>query len=88
MGKFVRDLFTNVGNEHWELARVLSFWTVMSTSALAGWKVYTSQPLSLNEYASAMMLVLGGCAVFIGAKDVARAHSVKTEGGATPTTTK
>lgn len=80
--KFFRDLFTGVSNQSFELARVLSAWTVLSTSALAGWKVYSGQDVSLNDYATAMMLVMGGCAVFIGAKDTARAHAIKTEGAA------
>lgn len=77
MKKLLRDLFMNVGNEAWDLARILSTWGVLSVSLLAGYKVFKEQPLSLSEYAQAMMTVFTGCALFIGGKDLARAHAAK-----------
>jgi hypothetical protein len=76
---FFADLFTNVTNEAWDLARILSAWGVLSVSMLAGYKIFKGQELSLSEYAQAMMTVFTGCALFIGAKDVARAHSIKKD---------
>ena len=77
MKKLLRDLFMNVGNEAWDLARILSTWGVLSVSVLASYKIYKGLDVSIGEYAQAMMTVFTGCALFIGAKDVARAHAAK-----------
>lgn len=78
MKQLLADLFKGVGNKAWELGRISAAWAIFSTSGLAGFKLYQGQDLSLNDYATAMMTVFAGCAIFIGAKDVARAHSEKT----------
>lgn len=77
MNQFFADLFKGVGNKAWELGRVSAAWAILSTSALAGYKLYQGMPLALGEYADAMMKVFAGSALFIGAKDVAKAHSEK-----------
>lgn len=77
---FLADLFCNVKNTHWELARVLSAWAVISTSAIAFYKLFQGQELELTSYATAMMTVLGGSAVFIGLKDGVRSHAEKHSG--------
>lgn len=77
MKQFLEDLFKGVGNKAWELGRIAAAWAIFSTSALAGFKLYVGQPVSLTEYAQAMMVVFAGCAIFIGAKDLAKAHSEK-----------
>jgi hypothetical protein len=76
---FLADLFKGVNNKHWELSRLSSAWAILSTSALAGYKVYAGQDLPISDYAQAMMLVMGGCAVFIAAKDVARTNALSKE---------
>lgn len=73
MKRFVEDIFKGVNNRYWDLGRISSFWVILSTSVIAGYKVYTGQPLTLNEYASSMMFVLTGCVIFIGGKDLALA---------------
>jgi hypothetical protein len=75
MSHFLGDLFKGVGNKGWELARVSCGWAILSTSALAGFKLFQGQPLAMNDYADAMMKVFAGSALFIGAKDVAKAHA-------------
>lgn len=75
MKKFLADLFKNVGNDAWDLARILSALSVISVMAMGGYKIYAGQQLSLSEYANGLMTVMAGCAIFIGAKDVARAHA-------------
>ncbi len=77
--KFLRDLFCGVGNQNWELGRISAAWAILSTSALAGYKVYADQPFTLTEYATAMMAIFTGCAIFIGAKDMARAGANKVD---------
>lgn len=77
MSQFLEDLFKGVGNKAWELGRISSAWAILSTSALAGYKLFQNQPFSLSDYSTAMMQVFAGCAIFIGAKDVAKAHSEK-----------
>lgn len=79
MRQFLADLFKGVGNKAWELGRISAAWAIFSTSALAVYKLYQGQDLSLNDYATAMMTVFTGCAIFIGAKDVARGASNKLE---------
>ena len=76
---FWADLFCTVDNQHWDLARILSAWATLSVSLLAAYKLYQNQELNIAEYATAMMTVLGGSAVFIGAKDIARAKSKGAE---------
>ena len=80
MLKFLSDLFKGVGNAHWDLARISAAWAIFSTSAIAIYKLYVGQDLHLTDYATAMMTVLGGCAVFIASKDVAKAHAEKAAG--------
>jgi hypothetical protein len=77
MKQFLADLFKGVGNKAWELGRISAAWAIFSTSALAGFKLYQGQDLGLNDYAQAMMTVFAGCAIFIGAKDIAKAQSEK-----------
>lgn len=75
MRGFLGDLFKGVGNNGWELARILSTLAIASV-LLMGWlKEYRGQDLSLTEYANALMAVFGGCALFIGSKDLASAHA-------------
>lgn len=69
---FLADLFCTTDNLHWDLARILSAWALLSVSALAGYKVYSGMDVSIGEYAQALMAVLTGCAIFIGGKDAAR----------------
>lgn len=78
MRQLLADLFKGVGNKAWELGRIAAAWAILSTSAIAIFKLYQGQDLKLTDYASAMMTVFAGCAVFIGAKDAARAYSEKT----------
>lgn len=78
--KFFADLFKGVGNQAWDLARISAAWAIFSTSGIAIYKLYIGQELSLTDYATAMMTVLGGCAVFIASKDVAKAHAEKAAG--------
>lgn len=75
--KFLADLFKGVGNQAWDLARIAAAWAIFSTSGIALYKIYAGQDLAITEYATAMMTVLGGCAVFIASKDVAKAHADK-----------
>lgn len=79
MRQFIADLFKGPGNKAWELARLASAWAIFSTSGIAIYKIYAGQDVPLESYANAMMLVLGGCAVFIGAKDISRAQVTKME---------
>lgn len=72
---FFPDLFKGVGNKGWELGRVAAGWAIFSTSGIAIYKIYAGQDLPLNDYATAMMTVFTGCALFIGSKDVARAYA-------------
>lgn len=78
--QFLADLFKGHGNKAWDLARISAAWAIFSTSAIAIYKLYQGQDLSLTDYATAMMTVLGGCAVFIASKDVAKAHADKKAG--------
>lgn len=77
---FLADLFTTVDNCHWDLARILSAWSLLSVSALAAFKVYRGMDVSIGEYAQALMAVLTGCAIFIGGKDAARTFATKKQG--------
>lgn len=79
MKQFLRDLFTGVNNQAWELGRISSAWAIFTTSALAGYKVYAGQAFALTEYATAMMIVFTGCAIFIGGKDMAKAGANKVD---------
>lgn len=79
MRQFLRDLFMGVSNQAWELGRISAAWAIISTSALAGYKVYAGQAFTLTEYATAMMTVFTGCAIFIGAKDMAKAGANKVD---------
>ena len=79
MKQFLRDLFAGVNNQAWELGRISSAWAIFTTSALAGYKVYVGQPIALTEYATAMMTIFTGCAIFIGAKDMAKAGANKVD---------
>jgi hypothetical protein len=76
---FLADLFCGPGNQAWELGRISAAWAIFSTSGLAGYKVFQGQELALTDYATAMMTVFTGCAIFIAGKDVARAHATKAE---------
>lgn len=80
---FWADLFTTADNQHWDLARILSAWGVISVSLLAAYKIYKGLDVSIGEYAQAMMTVFTGCALFIGGKDAARAFAIK-KGEQTP----
>lgn len=82
MRQLLADLFKGVNNKGWELARFLSTWAVLSTSGIALYKIYSGQELSLESYANSMMVVLGGCAVFIASKDVGSAVASQKRGGA------
>lgn len=79
MRNFLADLFKGVGNRAWELGRISAAWAIFSTSALAGYKVWAGQELALTDYATAMMTVFTGCAIFIASKDVARAQANKAD---------
>ena len=79
---FLADLFCTTDNQHWDLARILSAWSLVSVSLLAAYKVKSGLDISIGEYAQALMAVLTGCAIFIGGKDAARTFSKKSQGGA------
>lgn len=78
--KLLEDLFKNVGNQQWELARILSAWAVISFSFAFLWALLWLKNVpdwaALGTGFGAILLgALGG----IGIKDVARAKAIQTE---------
>jgi hypothetical protein len=79
MGKFIADLFKSVGNKAWDLARILAGLAFFSIIALAGYRTYSGQEVALKDLSGALMEVLIGSGLIIGAKDVAAAHANKSQ---------
>lgn len=75
MKKFLADLFKNVNNEAWDLARILSGLGFLSIIILAVYRVHAGQEVGLKDLSGALMEVLIGSGLIIGAKDAVRAHA-------------
>lgn len=74
------DLLCGIGNLYWDLARILSAAAFVGLHLLGAYMLAKGQPVTLNDYAEAVLKLLAGCAIFIGGKDVARAYSTKDAG--------
>lgn len=75
MKQFLADLFKNVGNKAWDLARVLSAIGFFSVIVLAGYRIHSGQEVGLRDLSGALMDILIGAGLIIGAKDVAAVHA-------------
>ena len=79
---FLIDLFGTVCNCHYDLARIMSFATWLLVNLLAAYRAYLGEVPTLMELGNANLIVITGCAIFIGGKDVAR--SIATKGAGQP----
>ena len=75
------DLFCGIGNAYWDLARILSAAAFLGLHLLVAYRLAEGQLVTLNEYSEAVLKLLAGCAIFIGAKDYARAKSLQEGSG-------
>lgn len=76
--KFLRDLLAGPGNEHWDLGRILAFFSSLTMIAGAVWNVALGLPLELGPtgLGGGFAAVLGGCAALIYAKDRAQSETI------------
>jgi hypothetical protein len=77
---FWADLFTTVCGCHWDLARIMSGLAFLGLNALAVFRASEGQIPTLLEWSTANVTLLTGCAIFISAKDTARAFATKGAG--------
>lgn len=83
--KLLRDLFSNVGNQHWELARVMAGWAVLSFSAAFIYAlVWRGAVPDWSDLGAGYGAVLLGAGALIGIKDVARAKVLAAEQPVSP----
>lgn len=81
MRKFFRDLFTNVGNTNFELARVL---TAVGTVSVIGAQIFAlvkGQPFDPASLGIGLATVIGGGAAGIAMKDRARTNDISVNIG-------
>lgn len=80
--KFFCDLFKGVGGQSWELARVMSAWSLISYTgtyiAAFVWKGAVPDP---SAFGVGLAAVMAGCGAMIGLKDIARAKANSTDPG-------
>ena len=69
------NIFKGVGNQDWDLARILSSIGFLAVITLAAFQVYTMQPVSLHDLSGSLRDILIGSGLIIAAKDVAVAHA-------------
>lgn len=80
--KLLRDLFMNVGNQQWELARIMSAWAILSFSFAFLWALlWLGNVPDWAALGTGYGAVLLGAGAYIGIKDIARAKSIATEAG-------
>ena len=79
MGKLLRDLFSNVGNHSWELARFMAAWAVVSYSGGFLYALARGQTIEWSSLGTGFGAVLLGAGALIGIKDVARAKALSAE---------
>lgn len=77
----VRDLFAGLGNQRWDLARVLAFWAVVSYSGTFVAAAVRGQELDFSAIGVGFAAVLAGAAALIFAKDTARTAAVSQNVG-------
>ena len=84
MGKFFSDLFKGLGNDNWELARILACYAVISYSAtfiVPLWRLINSQGTPPTFDYSALGIgyaaVLAGAGALIWAKDTAKTAAAR-----------
>lgn len=76
----LRDLFTNVTNKSWELARFMSAWAVASYSGAFIYAIAAKGVVpDWSDLGTGFGAVLLGAGALIGIKDVARAKALATE---------
>lgn len=81
MRRFFRDLFTNVSNQHFELARVL---TAVGTVSVIGAQVFAlikGLPFDAASLGIGLATVIGGGAAGIAMKDRARTNDISVNIG-------
>lgn len=69
---FVRDLFSTVCNQHWELARILTGVLGMGMLGVQVYAVYKGQPFDPSGFGIGAGSFVGGAGVGISMKDRAR----------------
>ena len=73
---FVSDLFKNVGNKHWDLARLGGFWAIFSFSfAFLYALLWLKQVPDWSDLGTGYGLVMTGVVTLIAGKDLARAKA-------------
>jgi hypothetical protein len=77
--KLLRDLFMNVGNNAWELARFMAAWAVGSYSAAFLYAAARGSSIEWASLGTGYGAVLLGAGALIGIKDIVRAKSLSAE---------
>jgi hypothetical protein len=78
--KILSDLFKGIGNDHWELARIMAAWSVLSYSGAFIYALAAKN--SVPDWSSlgvGFAALLAGSGALIGIKDFARAKSNAAE---------
>ncbi len=75
--KFIRDLFMNVNNANWDLARIVGALGILMMLGGQVWNMLLGLPLDLGPagMGGGLAAVLGGAAALIYAKDRAKAET-------------
>jgi predicted tellurium resistance membrane protein TerC len=73
---FIADIFKNVGNKHWDLARFGGVWAIASYSfAFLYSLLWLKQVPDWSDLGTGYGLVMTGVVTLIAGKDLARAKS-------------
>lgn len=74
--KFLRDLFAGVGNEQWDLGRIMAFASMLPMFAGLWWNIMTGNPIDMLAMGGGIAAVLTASAALIAAKDIARTNAI------------
>lgn len=75
--KLIRDLFMNIGNQQWELARFMAAWSLLSYSGSFLYALAAKGAVpDWSDLGTGYGAVLLGAGALIGIKDIARAKAL------------
>ena len=80
IGRRLKDLFYGTGNVHLDLGRVLSFFSILTPIAAAGYNMWLGKEIELQELGMGLAAVVTACAVLIKMKDAEARKAKATEG--------
>lgn len=76
--RFLRDLFMGIGNQQWDLGRLMAFAAFVPMFGSVGWNAWLGQPVDLMALGGGLAAVITAAAALIAAKDLARTNALSS----------